>query len=145
MKLTIKERKLVKEYAKKLVGNKKLNESDDEYEKVFNSINWDDITNTINKITGLKLNYEYKRKGQYVELFSPDVVKYCGLFKKVLSRCNITFFNNSLFILPEEEDRSNKQIFWAGVHLSYEHKDGGSNGMKIFELYVLPDGKIKTR
>ena len=145
MKLTTKERKLIKEYAKNL-KSKKLNEDSDDlgYEKVFNSIDWNKVSDTINKVTGLKLNYEYKRNGQYVELISPDVTKYCGLFKKVLKECNITFFNNSLFILSND-DQSNKHIFWAGVHLSYQHKDGGTNGMRIFQLHVLPDGRIITR
>ena len=55
-----------------------------------------------------------------------DLVGSSGIFSKVLSECRIDTFNSTLTYDPETGFK-----VWFTLHLSYQHFQGGSNGMSI--------------
>ena len=136
MKLTLKEKKLVKEYAKKLVGKKKLNESDTNWQEIYDSINWDAVGNEILKTFKIKTKLTFKfnprQKDSGVEMISDNFISQCGIFKYAIDSCELEFFNRSL-----HNDPSSDVKFWATIHLSYP-----GNGMNIGTLWVKSDNTI---
>lgn len=69
-----------------------------------------------------------------------DLTDASGIFAQVLKKCKIDTFNTDI----KWEEGTGYQV-WFGLHLSYSHFDGGSNGMGIADFYF--DGKewIKYR
>lgn len=55
-----------------------------------------------------------------------DLVGASGIFAKVLTKCKIDTFNSCLTYTPEGGCK-----VWFTLHLSYQHFEGGSNGMTI--------------
>lgn len=136
MKLTLKEKKLIKEYAKKLVGKKKLNESDANWQEIYDSINWDAVGNEILKTFKIKTKLTFKfnphRKKTGVEMISDNLISQCGIFKYAIDSCGLGFFNRSL-----SNDQSDDFKFWATIYLNYP-----GNGMNIGTLWVKSDNTI---
>ena len=63
-----------------------------------------------------------------------DLVGASGIFAHVLSACKIDTFSSCLTYTPETGYR-----IWFTLHLSYQHFNGGSNGMNIASFCF--DGK----
>jgi len=57
-----------------------------------------------------------------------------GVFGKILDYCIVEPFNSQIIKID------NVCRYWSTVHISYQHKDGGSNGMKLFTA-IHEDGK----
>lgn len=141
MKLTTKQKQLVKEYAKKL-QSKKLNEAEDATgESVFNSINWDMVSAEILSKFKIKTKLEFKLKSRghtyHVEMISDNLISQCGIFKYAISECFIAFFSNELFT---SSDTDHKLKFWGTIHLDYP-----GNGMNIGSISIDQDNKIVCR
>lgn len=92
----------------------------------YTKINWqplfDHIRTTLNT-PDLALHVESGHKRP--KLISGDLLPYVGIFGPILSECELDFFNFGITV----------DGFWATVYLNYQHKDGGSNGMKIFTCF----------
>jgi hypothetical protein len=64
----------------------------------------------------------------YIDFKSENIVeKISGPFGKILSECYLESCSNCVVL----DERTNTNRYWASVHVSYEHKDGGSNGMEL--------------
>lgn len=59
-----------------------------------------------------------------------DLVGASGIFAKVLTKCKIDTFSSCLTYTPETGYR-----VWFTLHLSYQHFNGGSNGMNITSFW----------
>ena len=55
-----------------------------------------------------------------------DLVSSSGIFSKVLIKCRIDTFGSEITYTPE-----NGFKVWFTLHLSYQHFEGGENGMNI--------------
>lgn len=51
-----------------------------------------------------------------------------GVFGRILKSCIVAPFSNQISI----DKDSGECRYWTTVHIHYEHKDGGSNGMDLF-------------
>jgi len=67
-----------------------------------------------------------------------DLTEASGIFAQVLKECKIDTFNTAI----KWEENAGYQV-WFGLHLSYSHFDGGSNGMGIADFNF--DGKEWTK
>lgn len=59
-----------------------------------------------------------------------DLVGSSGIFAKVLTKCKIDTFNSCLTYTPNGGYK-----IWFTLHLSYQHFNGGSNGMGIASFW----------
>ena len=59
-----------------------------------------------------------------------DLVGASGIFAKVLTKCRIDTFSSCITHTPETGYR-----VWFTLHLSYQHFNGGSNGMNIASFW----------
>ena len=55
-----------------------------------------------------------------------DLVGSSGIFSKVLIKCRIDTFGSEITYTPEDGFK-----VWFNLHLSYQHFEGGENGMNI--------------
>jgi len=67
------------------------------------------------------------RDGVHITFMSDDVSNQTGPFATILRLCYICSFSN--YVVKDEE--SGELRYWVDVNISYEHKDGGSNGMNL--------------
>lgn len=139
MKLTLKEKKLVKEYAKKLVGKKLVKESEDvTAESVFNSIDWPTVWANINKIFKTKAKIEFKLKSNgsshRVEMTSSNIISQCGIFKYAIGECRFKFFGSEL------STNTSKNKFRGTIDLEYP-----GNSMTIGHISISQDNKIDIK
>lgn len=123
--------RIVETIVERKLSKRKLNESGDSYTAIFNQIDWNNVASEILKTFKIKTTLRFEQKGKNVRMISDNIVKQCGLFQNAISRCNLTFFSNSL--LPGDTD----SIFWAQIDFSYP-----GNGMTIGTLRVTPEGKV---
>ena len=65
----------------------------------------------------------------YVKYQSEDIRSQCGAFGKVLRECRLTQFNSSISF----DEKTNEPFYWGSMDLSYQHNEGGSNGMRIMD------------
>lgn len=65
----------------------------------------------------------------YVKYQSEDIRSQCGAFGKVLKECRLTQFNSSISF----DEKTNEPFYWGSMDLSYQHNEGGSNGMRIMD------------
>src|SRR5574344_580038 len=78
------------------------------------------------------------KKKSWIEVFlnfsvhesEQDLVGSSGIFAKVLTKCKIDTFNSCLTYTPEGGYK-----VWFTLHLSYQHFNGGSNGMGIASFW----------
>lgn len=59
-----------------------------------------------------------------------DLVGSSGIFAHVLTSCKINTFSSCITYTPEVGFK-----VWFTLHLSYQHFEGGSNGMKIASFW----------
>lgn len=72
----------------------------------------------------------------HIEFISENIACQTGPFSAILERCYIHSFSNSVF---KDKDTGDLK-YWVSVHIRYEHKGGGENGMEMgTALYC--DGK----
>ena len=75
-----------------------------------------------------------------------DLVGASGIFAKVLTKCKIDTFSSCLTYTAETGYR-----VWFTLHLSYQHFNGGSNGMNIASFWfengewTMSDSKPEER
>jgi hypothetical protein len=74
--------------------------------------------------------------GVHIEFQSNNISDSCGIFGKILEYCVIHTFSNSVF----EDDKIGELKYWASIHISYQHHDGGSNGMDLFSAKYSKSG-----
>ena len=73
----------------------------------------------------------------YVKYQSEDIRSQCGAFGKVLKECRLTQFNSSISF----DEKTNEPFYWGSMDLSYQHNEGGSNGMRIMDYtYSIQNG-----
>jgi len=146
--LTLKEKKLVKEYAKKIAmkkqsssttKKKKLVEANgDEMTRVevYDSINWDLVGKEILKKFHINTKLSFRLGGnagrEYPVMESDNIIKQCGIFKYAIGECYLTFFNAQL-----NTDSSSKIKFWGTINFDYP-----GNGMRIGQIVIDNNGKI---
>lgn len=103
-------------------------------EAIRETLNTDQLDGLIQKATGLNLTMEYRiEEGRSSIRFEAeakeDLVGASGIFSNVLTKCRIDTFNSVLKYTSEEGFQ-----VWFSLNLSYQHFNGGSNGMKIAEF-----------
>lgn len=85
----------------------------------------------------LKFTGEIELSGRHPELRisfeSNELKNQCGVMYSMFKSNKIRNFSNSW---SDEEN-----CFWIIVNFSYQHVDGGSNGMEICTAYYFPDTK----
>ncbi|GHU81988.1 hypothetical protein FACS189468_5590 [Spirochaetia bacterium] len=101
-----------------------------------NGINFDGLFRHAEIFSGMALAFEKpevrgRRGDVHIEFKSNDIAASCGIFGKILEYCVIDNFSNSVF----EDKETGKLKYWVNVHLSYQHHDGGSNGMDLFTAW----------
>lgn len=130
MKLAPKQKKLIKEYIKRLTED--TNES---YEDIFNKLPWSEVSKHISKQLKIpelvKLQYNFKSPS-HVKITSPDLIKYCGIFSIPLGHCYVDFFNSSIITDP-----SKNIYFWGTIDLIYP-----GNGLQIATVWIDKNLKI---
>lgn len=146
--LTLKEKKLVKEYAKKIAmkkqsssttKKKKLVEADGERmtkEEVYNSIDWNLVGKEILKKFNIKTKLSFELGGNSSnpspKMKSDNIISQCGIFKYAIGECYLAFFNSSLNNSPSDDYK-----YWGTIMLSYP-----GNGMNIGQIVIDNNGKI---
>ncbi len=103
-------------------------------EAIRETLNTDQLDGLIQKATGLNLTMQYHvEEGRSSVRFEAeakdDLVGASGIFSKVLTECRIDTFSSLLKYTPEEGFH-----VWFSLNLSYQHFNGGSNGMKIADF-----------
>jgi len=83
-------------------------------------------------IRGIQLNAELGARGE-IKFKSQDLLQDAGIFKAVLADVAVSTFNTDY---SEENDS-----YWMTVHLNYNSKNGGSNGMQIMTAWYAPSTK----
>ncbi|MFV0485398.1 MAG: hypothetical protein ACK5MU_04230 [Candidatus Saccharimonadales bacterium] len=68
-----------------------------------------------------------RREKIHIEFASKNVASQTGPFSAILKHCYIHSFSNSVF----RDKETDAPKYWVSVHIRYEHKDGGENGMDI--------------
>lgn len=67
------------------------------------------------------------RGNVHISFMSADIADQTGAFAAILKSCNLSSFSNSVF-----KDKETGELgYWVQVHMQYEHKGGGSNGMEV--------------
>jgi len=99
--------------------------------KALNTDQLDRLIRDVTAIWGQTITMRYRvREGRSDALFeaesAEDLVSSSGIFSKVLIRCKIDTFSSALTYTPEEGF-----AVWFILHLSYQHFEGGENGMNI--------------
>jgi hypothetical protein len=122
---------LLKRMIKEEVQRRVIKEQN-EYQDVYNSIDWDRVASEIVKTIGIKAKLEFKLNRKYVDMMSNNLIDQCGIFSKAIDRCNLIFFNSQLMTDP-----GNNFKFWGTISLSYP-----GNSMNIGTVSVMQDGSI---
>jgi len=63
-----------------------------------------------------------------IEFQSNNIADTCGIFGKILEYCKVENFSSEVC----EDKESGELRYWVSVHVSYQHHNGGSNGMELF-------------
>lgn len=110
------------------------------------SIDFNPLFDHLNDLVGKKINFtknmeEDKYNASYsFNIKSEDITDTCGIFSRVLKSCIISSSTNGVAV---NEDRTSLRYF-ARISLSYQHADGGSNGMELTSAFY-EDGNWKFR
>ena len=77
-------------------------------------------------------------RGQvHINFYSNDITDKAGIFSTILKETTVNSFNN--YVCHDKEN--NRTAYWVNVNISYQHKDGGSNGMELLTAwYNTEDG-----
>lgn len=96
------------------------------------------LTNKIKEFTGInniEIKYDIKpdkyNDSYYLAFESNDIKDSCGVFGKVMKYCVVDNFSSSI---TTNRDKTALRA-WCSVHLSYQHKDGGMNGVELFTAF----------
>ena len=119
----------------------------DHPETINKTLNTAALDRLIRKVTGIRgqsITMRYSvEMGRTDALFeaesAEDLVSSSGIFSKVLIRCKIDTFSSALTYTPEEGF-----AVWFILHLSYQHFQGGENGMTIAS-FRYKDGEWSMR
>ena len=105
----------------------------DHPEAIRDTLNTDQLDRLIGEVTGIRENItmrysisEGRSNARFDAESEQDLVGSSGIFSKVLVKCRIETFSSSLTYTPEDGF-----AVWFILHLSYQHFDGGENGMNI--------------
>jgi len=124
------EAKAAREEAKRLEAERIANAPE---MKFGQSIDFAELFNYIEQFVGSKLSFtkpevERRRYDWRIHWHSGEVDPgSIGIFGKILKSCVVAPFGNAIV---KDEDGSFR--YWVSVHVHYEHKAGGSNGMELF-------------
>ena len=97
------------------------------------SIDWEKLEKGITEILGMKEQIKFTKsfdKKGYFDIQSQNIVSHAGVFKAVFSEVVVNNFGGGIVL-----NKENKKVLWLGMHLSWEHTDGGSNGTKIMNVW----------
>ncbi len=126
----------------------------DHPEAIRETLRTDQLNRLIRKATavwGQTINMRYRvsmgrSEARFDVECEQDLVGASGIFAKVLTKCRIDTFSSCITYTPETGYR-----VWFTLHLSYQHFNGGSNGMNIatfrFENgeWTMSDSKPEER
>ena len=75
----------------------------------------------------------------HIRFMSHDIANQTGAFAAILERCYLGSFSNKVY----KDKETGELKFWTQVNISYDHKNGGSNGMEVFTAwYSASEGWI---
>jgi len=103
-------------------------------EAIREELNIDQLSELIRNATaiwGQSITMRYSvREGRTAARFDAeaeqDLVSSSGIFSNVLIKCRIDTFGSEITYTPEDGFK-----VWFTLHLSYQHFEGGENGMNI--------------
>lgn len=113
------------------------NEALTEFSKAIPDDEMYDIAKQVSGIDNLRFTKELaiSRNGEpYIKHSSNDIKDSTGPFSAALKNARLEEFNSSLYI----DSKTNEPIYWGSLDIRYEHKDGGSNGMKLLDYKYTP-------
>lgn len=99
-----------------------------------------------------KITVDDRNRGTYLSLTTGEIDD-LGIFANVLSSCKFMFFSGRQVLSGDiDGEFLFKPTIWSSLNLSYEAKEGGSNGMnyqisdkqKSDVWYDILDGKFNT-
>ena len=76
-----------------------------------------------------------KRDRVCISFMSDNITAQTGLFAAILKFCYLHSVSNGVF----KDEGSGEFIYWVHVHVRYEHRDGGSNGMNVLRARCIGD------
>jgi len=106
----------------------------EEKKEFANGIDFSGLFSHAEIFSGMELTFNKpeirERRGGIVgiEFQSNNIASTCGIFGKILEYCVIENFSNEVF----EDEESGELRYWVSVNISYQHHNGGSNGMWLF-------------
>lgn len=111
-----------------------LNDLKGEFQKSFlENLDLAPVSLYIEELTGTYPHFtksikQNKDGGYRLDICSQDIKEHCGIFSNILESATIDTFGSIHFYISNE---GNQELDIPSVHISYKHKDGGSNGMHI--------------
>jgi len=101
-----------------------------------NSIDFSGLFSHAEGLAGFELTFEKpevreRYENVTISFKSNDISPTCGIFSRILEYCVIEKFNSEVF----EDKETGELKYWATVYVSYQHHEGGSNGMQLFTAW----------
>jgi len=105
----------------------------EEKKEFANCIKFDELFRHAEIFTGMALTFSkpelVEKRGIVSFRFqSNNIAPACGVFGKIFEYCKVENFSNEVF----EDKETGQLVYTVCVHISYEHHNGGSNGMWLF-------------
>ena len=116
-----------------MVKNATLSEENVPLALFTQSIDFSGLYDHINSFAGINCKFQQpgitsERSGRlYIDIQSDDIKYQTGPFGKILKNCRIQSGSSEIF---RDKDTGDPKL-WVVIMIRYEHKDGGSNGMKV--------------
>ena len=104
--------------------------------ETLNTVQLDALIRKVTAVWGQTITMRYRvSEGRSEARFDAeseqDLVGASGIFAKVLTKCKIDTFNSCLTYTPDGGYK-----VWFTLHLSYQHFNGGMNGMGIASFWL---------
>lgn len=113
------------------------NEALTEFSKTIPDDEMYDIAKQVSGIDNLQFTKELvnDRYGEpYIKYSSNDIKDSTGPFSAALKNARLEQFNSNLYI----DSKTGELTYWGSLDIRYEHKGGGSNGMKLLDYKYTP-------
>ena len=100
----------------------------------FSSADFSAFNAHLKSVLGLKdLDISIDLSGKKPEIICENLVANSGIFAATLSDVRPYIFNF------DSSENNGEAYLWMTVYLSYQHKDGGTNGSKLFTAWYYTE------
>lgn len=99
--------------------------------KLLAQIDWKALESKLSEKLGVAITVTAKVKGNgYVSWESQELVQHAGIMQAGLAKLVVGSFGSS-----NVEELISKKEYWCTVSFSFELKDGGTNGIRLFSAW----------